>query len=313
MSVHTHDADPLARSPADVDPTRTKTLRSNYASRLRGRLAKLNAVIRETVGSDDLFGLRRDTLQPVPPQSPAEGVYRFATDDEKIEAFMDWLRRQERRGILEVIHRDENTFIRQAYATGIRHADRALNAEGVTVPDRDLQALFNTPMHREALQTLFTRNFSELDGVTDAMNQQISRELADGFSRGLNPTTMARNIMDRINKIGKHRATVLARTETIRAHSTATLNRYEEFNVDEITVQAEWLTAGDARVCPICQALEGRTWTITEARESTVQLAKSDISDFVPENRSASSFTGEFPVQPPAHPQCRCSLIPEVT
>lgn len=304
MSCANHPTDTLARSPADVDPTRTKTLRRNYAQRLRGPLRKLNAAIREAVQREDLFGLNTDTLQPEPPQPPNDRTFRFGTDDEQIEAFMRWLRRQESRGILEVIHRDENTFIRSAYAAGVRHADAALNEQGVQIPERDLQAMFNTPVHQEALQTLYTRNFQELQGVTDAMNQQISRELADGFAQGWSPTKMARNTTDRVDAVGKYRATLLARTETIRAHSTSTLNRFEEFGTEQVTIQAEWSTAGDRRVCPICQTLEGRVMTIEEARTETFQFQASESQP--------SSLSGSYPIQPPAHPQCRCSLLPLV-
>lgn len=308
MSVgHDHTPETLAQTPVDVDPTRSKTLRKRYGQRLRGRLIDLRAAINDAIGSRDVFnlGTQPTALQPREPRPLPDRTFDFATDDQKIERFMAWLRRQERRGILEVIQRDDNTFIRSAYAKGVRHADAALNAEGVQVPERDLAALFNQPVHRETLQTLFTRNFEELTGITDAMNQQISRELADGFSRGLGPNQMARNIADRVEKVGMHRATLLARTETIRAHSEATLNRFEEFGVGEVTVRAEWSTAGDSRVCPICVALEGRVFTVEEARTETF--------DFVAGENEPSSLSGTFPIQPPAHVQCRCSLLPVVS
>jgi len=46
-----------------------------------------------------------------------------------------------------------------------------------------------------------------------------------------------------------------------------------------------WATAGDAKVCPRCLLLEGRTWTLQEVR----------------------SGSGK---RPPIHPRCRCVLIP---
>lgn len=300
-ATHDHGVDALAEH--DRDPTRSKTLRRRYAQRLRGQLGKLSAAIRTAVRSRDVLGLGVEALQPRDPTQPP--VFQFPRDDQKTEAFMRWLRRQERRGVLEVIQRGENTFIRAAYGKGIQHADAALAEEGVAVPDQELQAVFNAPIHAEAVQALFTRNFSELEGITEAMNQQISRELADGFAQGVNPTKMARNITDRVDKIGKTRATLLARTETIRAHSTATLNRFEQLGVDRVAIKAEWSTAGDRRVCPICNALEGRVMTVEEAR--------SDTFTFEAGADQASSLSGTYPIQPPAHPQCRCALIPVVS
>jgi len=282
--THDHGVEALAQAPAHKDPTQSKTLRKRYAQRLRGQLATLSATVREWVQSRDLFNLRDgEALQPRDPTPPNPRDYQFTTDDRKVEAFLRWLRRQERRGVLEVIGPDDNPFVRSAYAKGIRHADQQLNAQGVTVPEQDLQAIFNTPIHRDALQLLYTRNFQQLEGVTEALNQQISRELADGFAAGENPTDIARRITDRIDKIGKTRATVLARTEVINTHATATLNRYERLGVEEVGAQVEFQTAGDSRVCPICASLEGTVYTIEEAR-------------------------GRIPV----HPQCRCAWLPVV-
>lgn len=300
--------DTLAKSPADRDPTRTKTLRRRYAQRLRGQFANLNTAIREAVRERDIFRLGQDTdtLQPADPRPPDARDFIRAQDDEKIDAFMDWLQSQEERGVLEVIDRDENQYIRSAYGTGLRNANRRLRDEGFEVDEAVMEATFNQPVHRDAVQRLFTRNFRELEGVTDAMDRQISRELAEGFTRGDNPNEMAARITDRVDKIGKTRSTTLARTETVRTHSEATLNRYEEFGVQNVTVRAEWLTAGDNRVCPICQSLEGRVFTVEEARTETRRVDLSGAANF-----SVDSM--DVPIKPPAHPRCRCSLTPVIS
>lgn len=271
---------------AETDPTRTKTIRKRYAQNIRGWFGRLNATIRDAVVSRNVFAINEED-----PSDPP--VFAFPRDSQKTDRFMDWLREQERKGVLDIINRNGNTYIRASYQRGIQHANRALEEEGVTVNQSDLESLFNMPVHADAVQRLYTRNFEELSGITEAMNQQISRELADGFAEGHSPYKIADNITDRVNKIGKTRATVLARTEVIRAHSDATLNRFEQMGIDEITIKAEWETAGDSRVCPLCQTLEGKTYTIEQARSATF------------------TFDGsEFPVQPPAHPQCRCALLP---
>lgn len=284
-----------------VDPTGTATLREKYAQRLRGAYDDLRAVVRRGIDERDIFGLRTDVLADVPDPPP----FPFATDERKVERFMEWLERQQDRGVLEVIDEDENVWIRQAYARGVQDADRALNASGVQVAEQDLQAMFNMPVHRSSLEQLFTRNFENLRDINAVTADQIREELTDGFSRGLGPRDIARNVTDRIDKIGKHRATVLARTEVINAHADATLNRYEDFGVTRVTVRAEWLTAGDDRVCPICGSLEGEVFTTTEARTGTF--------NFEPGEADPEHLAGDYPVKPPSHPQCRCRLIPSVT
>lgn len=291
-----HDHAHNAEASASADPTRTKTIRRQYAQNLRGELGRLNAAIRDGVQSRDIFGLSRNVQD-----SP---VFRFERDDRKVEAFMQWLRSQIDRGLLEIIDYQHNTYIRSAYSKGLDHATAELQASGVQVSDVQASALINTGVHREALEMLFTRNFENLQGITNEMSMQMSRELADGFAQGLNPTEIARNLTDTVDTIGKRRATVLARTEVIRAHSEATLTRFENQGIEEVTTKAELLTAGDNRVCPICAALEGRTFTIQEAREETWEF---DPPEGVPD-----SLGGEHALRPPIHPQCRCSLVPVV-
>ena len=261
-----------------ADPTRTSTLRAEYAQRLRGVLAAINAEIRRALVDRDEFALQA-ARDPDPLTLPP-----FTSDDAKIEEFQRWLRDQERRGVLEVIQRDENTYVRSAYARGFKDANANLRAQGVDVPEADLQAAFNRPIHAEQLQTLFTRNFNEWEGVTEAMNQQVSRELTDGLAQGQNPRTIGRNIADRVEKVGKKRATDLARSEVVRSHANATLNRYEELGVKEVAGEAEFSSADDRRVCSICRSLDGNTYLIDDARGII-----------------------------PQHPRCRCTFVPVIS
>lgn len=304
-------ADALARTPADVDPTRTKTLRRRYAQRLRGRIAEINTEVRRGVRDRDVFGLELDLdrgrRRGRAGEALAERVpaFRFETDDRKIEAFRDWLDRQLDQEVLSVISTDRNQWIQAAYGRGLQHAQTALRDSGIQVSEQEVQSLFNQPVHQDTVQRLYTRNFQALEGITDEVGKQISRELADGFAQGVGPEKMARSITDRIDSIGKTRATVLARTEVINAHSEATLNRFEEHSVDEVTIKAEFTTAGDARVCPLCLAREGEVVTIQEARTETFE--------FSPGEDQPSSLAGEYPIKPPIHPQCRCAWLPVVS
>lgn len=269
---HSHGHEALAQ----VDPTRTKTLRKRYAQKLRGGFADINTQIRRGVRDRDIFGLASEALARPPPS------FDFGSDDRKHEAFMRWLREQEQRDVLSVISRGENTYIRSAYGSGLRHAERELRKQGVDVSEADLATAFNLPVHQDALQLLYTRNYEQLEGINRAVAQQISRELTQGFSEGVNPEVMARRLTDRVDSIGKTRATVLARTEVVNAHSEATLNRFERMGVEGVGARVEWSTAGDP--CAICASLEGKVYSLDDAR-------------------------GRLP----AHPQCRCAWLPFVS
>lgn len=67
------------------------------------------------------------------------------------------------------------------------------------------------------------------------------------------------------------------------AYAEGALNSYEEMGIEGVEVEAEFATAGDDVVCPECEELEGKVYSIEEAR-------------------------GVIPV----HPNCRCAWIPMV-
>jgi SPP1 gp7 family putative phage head morphogenesis protein len=282
-ATHDHRHHLQAASDGRSDPTATLTLRKEYTQRLRGVLARINAEIRRGVVERNVFGLRSGALQAARTPDPLHDL-SFERRDGAVEQFRDWLETQERKGRVAVFTARENTYVRAAYERGLEQADTDLGAVGVTPPEASVAASLNLPVHREQLQALYTRNLTEWDGITSAMNQQISRELADGLAQGQNPTAIARSISDRVEKVGKKRATDLARTEIIRSHADATLNRYEQAGVTEVVGQAELSTAGDQRVCPICESLDGQTFSLDEAR-------------------------GLVPV----HVRCRCRWQPAVT
>ncbi|WP_226040854.1 phage minor head protein [Natrinema sp. DC36] len=291
------------------DPTKTKTIRQTYARRLRAAFGRINSTIRDAVIEEDIFGLRSDDLSEAQVEelldtfaSAGRDVELRAADDppdlstvppgERIERFREWLQTAQESEVLEVIDRDENVWVRRAYERGIEDADTNLRKAGLDIEPTDAaaaQQLVQMPVHERKLHVLFARNYAELEGITNAVAQQVTRELADGIGEGVNPTVMARRITDRVNKIGKTRATVLARTETINAHSQATVERYRQQGVESVGLEPEVRvqTAGDQRVCDQCASVAQRgPWELDEFEGSTDQ--------------------------PPVHPQCRCAVIPIV-
>jgi SPP1 gp7 family putative phage head morphogenesis protein len=128
---------------------------------------------------------------------------------------------------------------------------------------------------------LYTRAFTELEGVTAAMDQQMSRILAEGLSQGFGTKKIARNLRNNVTKLTNTRAKAIARTEIVRAHAEGQLDAYVRLGETEVGVMAEWITAGDERVCPECNAMEGVVLTIDEARGTI-----------------------------PRHVNCRCAWIP---
>lgn len=264
---------------ARQDPTRTLGIRRNFEADLFKRFRKLKGLIREALVKDNAL-----TTNIV-----SEGAFDFPTSSGKVDAFMLWLREMEQRGDISIRdvpgrgaidNRWANTYIDTAYKQGQRRARAEMRKQGIDVP---AEGAFDQPIHADRIGMIYSRVYSELDGITAAMDQQISRVLAEGITNGDNPLDIARAINNRVDKIGIHRARLLARTEVIRAHHSANVQEYRNAGVDGVTVIAEFVTAGDSRVCPQCAALDGKEFDLDQIERLI-----------------------------PLHPQCRCVAVPIV-
>ena len=128
-----------------------------------------------------------------------------------------------------------------------------------------LRSSFGGPVAEEKVKLLASRSFTELEGVTDDMAVRMTRTLTDGLVRGDSPREVARLLADEVD-VTEERAERIARTEIIRAHAEGQLTALEDLGVEEVGVMVEWVTAGDDKVCPLCEALEGVVMRIEEAR-----------------------------------------------
>ena len=158
-----------------------------------------------------------------------------------------------------------------------------LTPDDIPVTDEAINIDFNRSIHADRAGVLYTRAYNDLKGITETMDAQISRVLAEGIVSGDNPRIIAKEIAGRISAIGIHRATLLARTEVIRAHHLAAVQTYRNYGIEGVQVVAEWNTAGDARVCELCSPLDGKIFTLDR------------IENMIP-----------------VHPQCRCGMLPVV-
>lgn len=271
MCVHTN-----ARR---VDPTRTVLVRRNFERELVRRFKRVKAAIRKSIVEDNDLVLN--------------ARFDFPRSEQKVSAFMDWIREMVSRDVLEVSYGTPveraasqhwtNVYLRSAYQKGLEHAASQIRKGGGTVAQEWVDSGFYRPVHADRAGLIYTRTYSDLKGVTDAMDSQISSVLAQGIIEGRGVQQIARMLTDRVDKIGITRARVIARTEVIRAHAEATLNSYEEAGVAGVQVQAEFTTAQDNAVCRKCKALEGKKYPIEKAH-------------------------GIIPV----HPNCRCAFLPIV-
>lgn len=280
--THTHpraNSTPTPDAPrvALAEPTNTVTVRRAYARNLRGVLKTIQAAIREGVGREDAFGLgsalgaageypthARAALFDADPISTGA----LPTRAQKQQAFETWLDNQLAQGILEP-SRSGNAYIERAYRQGLTQADRDLTRVGWTgLPGGTVEAVTRQPVHRDVLQTAYTRNYQQLRGFTAAADAQMSRTLADGLARGAGPSEISRELASVIGSGGpagttgaQARATMIARTEAMNAHQRATDARYEQAGVQYVEVIL------GPNPCDICSSLEAQNpWLHEHAR-----------------------------------------------
>lgn len=288
------------------DPSRTTALRNAFSRELRKRFRELRALILKVVVEEDAFALfDNGTKVTVMVRTPGRRRFAFRHSAEKVNGFMKWLQEQVDDGILQVsdienIGQEDlgawtNRYIKDSYKRGVARAQAQMRAAGKVIP-AGMPAGFYPPLHIDRLGLLYTRAYTELKGITDDMGKMISKVLAKGLAEGLGPREIAKRLNQVISGAGgdlgltdvlgrfvpaEVRADMLARTEIIRAHAEAQLQEFENWGVQGVNIKAEFITAGDHRVCPICERYNKTTFTLAEAR-------------------------GLIPL----HPRCRCVWIP---
>ncbi len=295
------------------DPTHTTTIRNAFVGAVDKRFNELISVIKRTVVDNDCFGLQPgiQTHQMTPAGWQA---FNYKLSQEKIAKFMEWLQAQVNSGILTIQQYEQigtavnsawtNTYITDSYKKGIIRARYELQKAGYNVPSIEstggIAMSLALPIHIDRLGLLYTRTFTDLKGITEVMDSYISRILAQGLADGDNPLLLARKMVSVINGQGvgdlaitntlgkfvsaKVRVEGLARTEVIRAHNAATIQEYRNWGVAGVNVVAEVVTAGDDKVCSVCNALAANgPYTLDEAEKLL-----------------------------PAHTNCRCCFIPKL-
>jgi len=296
-----------------IDPSKTLPLQNAFVRAMNAKFYKLKASIRKAIIQDDIFGLKKQlvTQAVVLPGSPGWHAFDFATSQQKVENFMNWLNKQIDDDLLQVktIQRIGGSineawtdrWIADSYKRGLLRARYELKKAGYNVPGMNetggIEASMSTPFNMDVVGVLYTRTFEGLKGITSAMSHQISQVLSQGMIDGDGTTLLAKKLVAVIDGTGmgalgikdtlgrfipaQRRAELLARTEIMRAHHVAMVQEYKNWKANNVIVKAEWATAGDIHVCDICSSMEGSVWTLNQ------------IQNMIP-----------------AHPLCRCVAIP---
>lgn len=112
---------------------------------------------------------------------------------------------------------------------------------------------------------------------TSQLQETLNEQLISVLVAGKKTSDLKKNLQEQFG-VSYARADALVRTETAHIQTQAAQKRYEDYGLKEVEV---WVDE-DERTCPVCSQLEGKRIPIH----------------------------GVMPV--PAHPRCRCCIIPVV-
>ena len=258
---------------AKFRPTKTITIEHMW-------LRDFNVRYRKLKGAVNRFILKGETSNIINAK-----VYEFGSDVERLTEFMVFLKSKVNEIVLgnATTFEDawQNKYILESYTRGIKEAERDIKKSlprkaalevypaDINFPESSLgfgaQTKILAPIHQKAIQLIYSRNFSDLEGITDQMSMQISGVISDGMGQGKGAIEIAKDINGRIDKIGRTRSRLIARTETIRSYNISGVN--EASRVEEgtdLTAYYEWITTLDGRERPEHGVWDGKVFTKQE-------------------------------------------------
>lgn len=283
------------------DPTKTVGIRKRWIVQFNKRFTQLKGRINRLLIKGEEGAI------PVPflvNGNIVTNQFEFTNDATSVAEFMAWLQLQ----IDDLLFTNnanpstiwQNKFIDQGYSRGVKRSKAELRKLGITA--EQLQGITAaeiigtatpslgvaatqvlSPIHMDAIQLLYIREFDALKGITSEMSKQISRVMVEGIEQGLGIRDIAKNINNRVDKIGITRSKLLARTETARAYNIGTINEFDSVaKLAGVPTEFEWITAGDIDV-----------------RETH-------------EDRNGVIFSKEEAFKLIGEPNCRCALKPHI-
>ena len=159
----------------------------------------------------------------------------------------------------------------------VQHGEKWGNKNMGQTPNSDYSPfkVVRLPAEQAMIDSYESRVATEIKGLLDYQNVGIQRAIADGFRNRETIQQITQRIKE-VTPMAQSKAVTIARTETLRAGNDAAKARYEAAGIQQV----QWIAAFDDRVCPICEDLHDQVFDLGDEPEI------------------------------PAHPNCRCTLIP---
>lgn len=254
--------------PGRPDPTQTTSYQRSLGRFLRGRVAEVDADIRELVQEDRVF----------------ENEWAGLTPAQQSRAFDEWLDQEIDGVVLGAIATDDRVreLLEKAAERGLKDA-RASIREAARQPvdeggltGEQMQALEDQlPDPERMMRDREMR--AAIEGEREELRQRVKSHMDDfagdarqitsrGLAAGVGASTIVSDIVER-GQVAKSNVTASGSAQIVNTFNTRKVEDYwDEVEADlEIEADVEYRTAQDDRVCELCQSLAARDWTLEEA------------------------------------------------
>ena len=180
--------------------------------------------------------------------------FEFETDPRRIDAFMEWWDGALEEGLVEPIDLADlergrhytASHVNKGYKKGVKWGNARARDAGFDVDTAEVEAIIQRPVHQEALRTLYTRTFENLEGIGPDAADQIRTILTDGLAEGRGAIDIGNELGRQVDVLRRTRGRTIARTEVMNSHVQATGKRFIELGVEKANIAT-------AEPCEICQ------------------------------------------------------------
>lgn len=256
------------------DPTGTHYVRARMRAEGDRRWQALARTLRQALIEHDLVGIR--------------GIGRLPHGD-KTTGFATWLRAELQHKVFGYNGSWVRPYVQRSADVAQRRA-HTLAAHGPVDPHRVA-----------AMESLAV---SELRGVIEAAQQQITRAVTHCLMANATPTATA-NTAARVVKVMRNRTRAMSEYIVAKTHAAATLSVYRSSGITHVGIEPERIRrtrTHDAKWDPELDEVD-----VLTAEDEDVCIVCEEISDDGPyELDEAEDLI-------PAHPWCRCAFVPAGT
>ena len=255
---------------AKRDPSGTERLINEFEARLVAMFDRLKQKIGEMSLPESLK--KNELIRPDDDLYPAHRYAMRMLAIDSADQFYKDLIAQINATILDAKGKAVmDKYAQQFYYSGKAKSSAFLKSVGIDA------SLGLVPEDWNGIDIIQTKFYASMKGVTDAMRKEIMSELTDGMLNGEGAEQLQRRIRQVVDDIGIARARMIARTESMYAFNNSSKANYERYGIEKV----QWLTSGLEGVCGECQ-----------------------------DNGDHDPFDIASVPDIPAHPNCRCVLVP---